>query len=204
MTIRLFRYPMVPHTHRYSPPKYRRYQSYKKWLRDEFHFTCIFCGKRESFCGHRGENAFSVEHLRPRSQFKNLACDYGNLIYSCLDCNSNKGDVWPIPDPFVVAYGSLMSVREDGTIIGHTSVGCNLILLLKLDDPELTQWRKRHLKMAKLIAANPTCAWSATILAFFSYPSKLPSLRGKRTKVSDGSDGCYFEQRKQGVLPDRY
>lgn len=56
-----FQYPIGKHVCRHGPVGYADPQRYKPWLRDEFHFRCVYCLCRERWVPD-GEDAFSVEH----------------------------------------------------------------------------------------------------------------------------------------------
>lgn len=48
-----------------------------------------------------GEAGFEIDHFRPRNglfAWPDLNAVYGNLYWSCRECNSNKGDSWPKPE----------------------------------------------------------------------------------------------------------
>jgi len=78
---------------RENPPLYSDYRKYKKHLRIDFNYCCIYCTVSEKEFG--GSNNFSVEHLKPKSKFRELELDYSNLFYACMDCNRNKWEDWP-------------------------------------------------------------------------------------------------------------
>lgn len=76
-----------------NPPKYQRYQTYKRWLREEFDYSCCFCDLWESEKG--GSHVFAVEHYRPKKRFPKRKTDYNNLLYACPRCNVYKSSYWP-------------------------------------------------------------------------------------------------------------
>src|SRR5438270_6142301 len=104
-----FTYPSSKITRRHAPAGYADFSSFKPWLRDEFTFRCVFCLIRERMYPS-GQDAFSVEHLLPRSTRPDLICVYANLVYACLKCNSFKNDQGPVLDPCVSAYGNHLAV----------------------------------------------------------------------------------------------
>jgi hypothetical protein len=85
-TPRLFAYPHAVHVRRHGPIGYLDYADYKPWLRDEFHFRCVYCLCRERWFPD-GDEAFSVDHLQPQSAVPGLVCDYDNLVYACCHWN---------------------------------------------------------------------------------------------------------------------
>ena len=73
-------------------------RAFKKCLRWEFHFTCIYCRLRESDFGYRPQSSFAVDHMVPRKVRPSAANDYANCYYVCRFCNSSKGVTWPSSD----------------------------------------------------------------------------------------------------------
>lgn len=71
------------------------YTIYKNRLREEFFYTCVYCGIREPELG--GVKSFHIDHYRPQNKFPHLISQYNNLLYACRDCNSHKSDYWPTP-----------------------------------------------------------------------------------------------------------
>src|SRR5947209_17514667 len=87
-----FAYPLAPHARRHGPRGYggyRGYQRFKPWLRDDFTFRCVYCLFRERWYPN-GQDAFSVEHVTPQALAPDRVCDYDNLVYACVRCNSLK------------------------------------------------------------------------------------------------------------------
>ncbi len=111
---RPFEYPNEPHERKHGPSGYANYPEYKPWLRDEFSFRCVYCLEREMWCPNRA-SSFSVDHIEPRSENPSLICDYENLIYSCLRCNSAKREL-TILNPITVAFDKHLRVVEDGSV----------------------------------------------------------------------------------------
>lgn len=75
------------------------YREYMPCLRWDFGFTCAVCLLHESDYvpgpGLGGVGlalgAFTVEHLKPKSQWPRLANKYYNCIYACRVCNVARG-----------------------------------------------------------------------------------------------------------------
>ncbi len=201
-----FTYPNTPHVRRHAPAGYTDYSSFKPWLRDEFVFRCVFCLVRERMYPN-GQDAFSVEHLFPRSTHLHLTCVYTNLVYACLKCNSNKSDQGPVIDPCQSAYGNHLVVARNGTIQGTTQDGRRLIRLLRLDRDELSEFRGRAMRLVRKATRDPKRDWARDVLAWLTYPADIPDLRSCRP-TSNGLPGgvqqCYFAVREQGLLPQRY
>lgn len=108
-----------------------------------------------------------VDHYKPKSQFPDLECAYGNLFYACNTCNRNKGPFWPsaaqlvaglfIPNPcdhVMFAHLRYRGARvEARTVAGEWT--CSL---LDLNSPEATNLRESTLALlqsaASMKAAN--------------------------------------------------
>ncbi len=84
-----------------NPPvrRYRDYTRYRPALRRDFQNRCAYCLSHEFFMG--GEAGFEIDHYRPQNGTyprPDLVTEYSNLYWSCGECNSNKGDIWPSPE----------------------------------------------------------------------------------------------------------
>jgi len=200
-----FAYPNTAHVRAHGPRDYQRYKAYKPWLRDDFVFRCVFCLTREVWYPS-GQNAFHVEHLEPRSRAPHLALDYGNLVYSCGDCNSFKQNKWPILDPCRNAYGAHFRVNEDGTIEGLSSAGWRVIRFLRLDRDKLTEFRR-----AKIFKIKTLWEWrhepdmAANLRNELRYPSDLPKLNRRQANSRRPSIAMsHFERNRRGELAEIY
>jgi len=69
-----------------NKPTDRRWREFAKDLGVVFYEYCGYC---EIYC--RGE----VDHYRPKNKFPELVYEWNNWVFSCHDCNQNKGDNWP-------------------------------------------------------------------------------------------------------------
>jgi uncharacterized protein (TIGR02646 family) len=81
------------------PQKYKDYTRYRPSLRRDFKNRCAYCLTHEYFVG--GEAGFEIDHYRPQNGMyarPDLVAEYTNLYWSCGECNSNKGEVWPSPE----------------------------------------------------------------------------------------------------------
>lgn len=78
---------------RSNPPKKSKYRHYKSYLKDDFNKCCGYCGIHHVYFG--SGHSFHIDHFAPKSLFKELECDYKNLVYSCPICNIAKSDTWP-------------------------------------------------------------------------------------------------------------
>src|SRR5215213_3424063 len=74
---------------------YKRYTSYKKYLRSDFNKRCGYCDDLDQ----NRIRFFVIDHFVPRNPdgwaHRILPNKYSNLIYSCLFCNQAKGNKWP-------------------------------------------------------------------------------------------------------------
>ena len=60
---------------------------------------------------------FEIDHFRPQNGAcarPDLKAVYSNLYWSCRECNSNKGDVWPNPQDFELGLCFIDSCTADG------------------------------------------------------------------------------------------
>lgn len=78
-------------------PARSRYQEYRQDLRSDFWFSCAYCTMTE----HEASGlSFEIDHYLPRAKHPQLQSEYENLMYSCMQCNRNKGDLSPEVDGF--------------------------------------------------------------------------------------------------------
>ena len=104
-----------------------------------------------------GEEAFEVEHFKPRSKFPDLDRVYGNLYYVCRGCNAHKSETWPSDemmatgmrfadpcesDPYVVHF----SENADGSVGGVTRCGIDTDAHIRLSREALKRWRQARAK----------------------------------------------------------
>ena len=74
----LFHYQKIIHKRKLSPGPFKRYQTYKKYLRIEFDAACVYCRMPDSLSE---VNSYAVEHYRPQKLFPNLETKYSNLKF---------------------------------------------------------------------------------------------------------------------------
>lgn len=98
---------------RNSSKSYKNYRMYKRYLRIDFGFKCVYCHRHEN--AYNSYREFEIDHLRPKSSpsFAHLVNDYSNLVYSCPDCNNMKGDSWPSDNPLIDQMGWLDPCEHD-------------------------------------------------------------------------------------------
>jgi hypothetical protein len=210
MLPRPFRYPTSIHSRRHGPAGYRNYESFKDWLRDEFHFRCVYCLFRERWYPN-GSMGFSVDHVIPRSVDRGGSSerDYANLVYACNRCNSNRV-VAHVLNPTQCSLGEHLEVRhEDGSVLGRTDEGWRSIRILQLNDPVLCDHRRRILALLDLKRESPdNPAIHNLFVRVFGYPDDLPDLRRLRPPFGNTKPGseesCYYALRERGELEEAY
>jgi hypothetical protein len=200
---KLFAYSEAIIERRHGPMGYLAYEDYKPWLRDEFQFRCVYCLCRERWFPN-GDEAFGVDHVRPKSPASALVCDYNNLVYACAHCNSAKRNITGTADPTEYAFGHHLEVFDDGTIHGLTVVGQDLIKICQLDRPRLTEFRRRMISLCRLVTGREITEAVELRRKYFGYP-RLTTLRppGGNSRPAGVHDSL-FERRRAGKLPDFY
>ncbi|HXD31707.1 MAG TPA: hypothetical protein VN643_11345 [Pyrinomonadaceae bacterium] len=121
------------------------YRAFRPFVREDFSRQCAFCLFSELVAG--GEEAFELDHFRPKHRFPELLNDFYNLYYSCHPCNHIKRDSWPPPaleeqgicfvDLCKEDFASHFSVEKDGTWNGLTNPGNYTIDKLNLNRQHL-------------------------------------------------------------------
>src|SRR5437588_313916 len=138
----VFQYSSQPHARRHEPRGYVDYRSFKPWLRDDFGFRCIYCLFRETWFPN-GDNAFSVDHIKPRVTHPELVCEYGNLLYACCGCNVLKQDGSLPLDPCEQGWGQHVRMGDDGIVQPLSRIGEELIEACRLNRSILVKGRRR-------------------------------------------------------------
>src|SRR5262249_32870813 len=145
----------------------------------EFTFRCVYCLERERWYPNR-EAAFSVDHVIPQAGDPARICDYENLVYACLRCNSNKRDVI-LPDPTRVCFSECLSIDDDGMISALNADGSDMIDILHLNDSPVIDTRRKHMRLIRLKIQHPNNPEIHDLfLDAFGYPDDLPDLASKR------------------------
>jgi hypothetical protein len=203
----LFQYPRVPHKRRHGPQGYRRHQSYKPWLRDEYFFRCVYCLCRERWFPD-GDDYFGVDHFKPQSQARERRTEYDNLIFACCQCNASKRDCDWLLNPDNQALATHLEVLEDGTIRGLTSEGMACIKVCRLDRPMLTAFRKGLLALVRILAQRPSPEAARVLRHILGFPDNLPNLGVLRPPGGnarpDGVATSAHAQQLQGKLDETY
>lgn len=190
-TSELFSFPRKKHLRTQQPPKSSNYRSFKSYLRDEFSRTCVYCRMPEWL---HDNQAFAVDHYRPKSKFPFLTCEYSNLYFACNACNTRKGAYWPdqkqyrdgqyIVNPCDYRMNHHLSFAK-GTVKSASTAGSFTVDLLDLNDDERIHYRDQFLE----------CLKNARELEK-TVSETLANLR-KKIKVSTGSDRNLLETTQQ-------
>lgn len=77
---------------RSTVPPGQPYNSYKRYLRRDFLYSCAYCTIAES---EATAIRFTIDHLEPKYERPELTNEYSNLMYCCDTCNLYKGDRIP-------------------------------------------------------------------------------------------------------------
>ena len=199
-----YSYPTEPHVCRHGPGRWKDYQRYRPWLRDEFSFRCVYCLDREVWRDMR--ERMHIDHFEPQAIRKDLKYEYTNLLYACPACNSQKSDTL-LSDPCKVALGDCLQVHEDGRIEAknRSPEGQALIDALALDDPLTVARRRRMIGMLRTLAESNWPMFEE----WMGYPKDLPDLNDKANKPphNDKPEGVAqscFEKQKRNELPEVY
>jgi hypothetical protein len=151
-----FLYPKSRHRRTQQPQGYSYYPSYKPFLRLEFGHQCVYCRLPD---GMKGQDAFGVDHYRPKSLFPDLGTVYSNLFYACNCCNRRKGKFWPtidqmragefIPNPCDhVMFDHLRF--QSARVVTRSPAGERADKTLMFNDDESVQYREFILGLIEL------------------------------------------------------
>lgn len=149
---------MAKFQRRETPPNFSNYQNYKPFLRADFLAQCAYCERNEHYLG--GEEAFEVEHFKPKAKFPKLSCSYPNLYYVCRKCNSYKSDTWPSQEEIALGlrfadpcaedfYIDHAREREDNQLEPLTPCGRYSSTHIRLHRKELLDWRRQRAEARK-------------------------------------------------------
>ncbi|MBK2258021.1 HNH endonuclease [Francisella philomiragia] len=100
--------------------QYKRYNSYKTFLINDFNNRCGYCDTHDKYLG--GKKNFQIDHFRPHSieSFVTLKNKYSNLVYSCQSCNRAKSNKWKdlngFIDPCSIEYDNILFRDSEGRI----------------------------------------------------------------------------------------
>ena len=194
-----FAYPTEPHRRRHGPAGYTDYQSYRPWLEDEFSFRCVYCLKRMVWAP---TDVWSVDHIIPQDEAKELACVYDNLLLACQCCNRFKSNQ-RVPDPARVAYGQCLRVNSDGSVRPLNKIGDRLVRTLRLNEPRYRQWRLQRMRDLRALYLCDLEGYEQAM----GFPQDLPNLGVLRVKSNSrprGLEESWLAKRLRGGLPKVY
>lgn len=113
--------------------KLENYTSYRPYIKEDFHYSCGYCGDSDKFYGH-----YHIDHFQPQGdeRFAHLKSEYSNLVYSCPFCNLSKSDTWIDEDGFIdpccTSYDDHLKRNNKGKIEPLTKNGKNMYEHMKL------------------------------------------------------------------------
>jgi hypothetical protein len=202
----VFDYPLSS-ARRHGPRGYVDYASYKPWLRDEFLFRCVYCLSRERW-RPEGQDAFSVDHVRPQSTHPNEADDYDNLVYACCSCNSSRREL-PLPlDPVRDACAEHLRIAATGIAEPLTDAGHRLVELCHLNRPVLVEFRREFLQLLDLLNSLDDPRAVGALRSLLGFPQDLPDLARLRppggNSRPEGIQESSLAKRQRGELPPTY
>lgn len=123
-----------------------RHTKIKQALLTESYDKCVYC---ESKIVHIDYG--DVEHILPKSIYRELTFSWNNLTIGCSKCNTNKGDYnnpdLPLLNPYTdepekcITFLGAFPYPTDGNVRAEVT-----IMKLKLDRSELVEKRNEHLK----------------------------------------------------------
>ncbi len=136
-------------------PVLNDYRAYRDpYLRPDFQYRCAYCLTHEFYFlqGDGGE----IDHYRPlhakNHDFSHLKNVYGNLYWTCGQCNLEKGNLWPSDaeyvdgfrflDPCMEDHDDHWDTHADGTVTAKTDIGRFTILFIRLDRQRLNDLRR--------------------------------------------------------------
>ncbi|MCY4306125.1 MAG: HNH endonuclease [Aestuariivita sp.] len=118
---------------RRNVPSRPHYTDYRDDLRTDFNGRCGYCDDSDFHCD---PICFHIDHFAPKSRFKALETEYGNLVYACRFCNVRKSSHWVgldpatpndgkrgFVDPCDPCYDAHLSRSTEGAIISRSALG---------------------------------------------------------------------------------
>lgn len=136
------------------PTKLRRYAhpTIKAAVKQEAYEKCIYC---ESKISHVAPG--DVEHIKPKSRYRELTYDWHNLAYVCNECNRRKSDTYneactPLnpfdddPSKALAGVGAFIF-----SVLGHDRAEVT-VSLMQLNRPALLERRGELITTLKHLA----------------------------------------------------
>ena len=100
--------------------EYTNYQSYKKFIREDFNNRCAYTDCLDIHFG--GYRTYHIDHVKPKSSFPDLVNSYNNLVYSCSYVNIKKSDKVEVNiDPCDVDWNNHFYRNEHGEIFPESN-----------------------------------------------------------------------------------
>ena len=201
----VFRYPDKAFVRRHGPLGYVDPASFKPWLRDDFSFRCLYCLTREVWRPD-GHDSFSIEHIHPRVSSPSAICDYENLAYACVACNSRRQNQTLPFDPCEVALGDHLKLEKSGRLQPLSDDAAYLIDLCRLNRSSLVNYRGRLVELLEILRRSEEPGAREALASFLRYPDDLPDLARLRppggNSKPEGVSSSYFARRASGELSD--
>lgn len=140
----------MPRFRRSAPPeKTGHYRRFRALVRSDFEQSCAHCVLADLLAA--GEEAFEIDHYRPRHKFPELEHAYLNLYYACHPCNRIKGDHWPgvaleqrgigLVDLCAAEFEEHYLIGDDGRVLPRTESASYTVDLLRLNRRHLVEIR---------------------------------------------------------------
>ena len=198
-----FQYPAGPHVRRHGPVGYKKYESYREWLRDEFVYRCVYCLHRERWNSRAA--SFHIEHFIPVTIDADGECEYSNLLYACGTCNTAKAAILGVPNPCEVAFDECLRVETNGTVTALNDDGERLNDVFRFNRAKDVESRARWIRtLVALETSHPDIFED-----YLAFPEDLTDLRPPRTRAPENNnpnsvEHCFFALRERGDLPVTY
>ena len=111
------------------------YEKYKRSLLKRIGQYCSYCERPTDV---------NIEHVKPKSRYPELECDWENLLLACTNCNSTKGKKDPCFDSFLFPH------RDNTFRAFHYSEG-GIVTIVKG-----TKWAEKARATLELVGLDKT------------------------------------------------
>ncbi len=146
------------------------YKEVKESLLDEQGYICCYCCRQIQYASSQ------IEHIYPKSDYKEIDLDYDNLLTCCdggkkdrnerkiasseVCCEARKlSEILPV-NPLMTECESKFLFSRDGDIIGIGAEAEKTIRILNLTSPYIANLRKGAFNNYKL---NPPADWNVEL-----------------------------------------
>ena len=139
--------PRFTRTHPTPAVRGKHYRRFHPYVRRDFEERCAYCLIPEHW-----EEAFELDHFRPRPLFGDLVNNFHNLYYACRKCNGYKHDHWPSEKERALGYGFVdlccddvqghFALMSDGSLKGLTPSAEWTIDRIRLNRSHLVTMRR--------------------------------------------------------------